>query len=142
VLAVVVIDLDHFKSFNDRYGHQAGDAALQLFADVLKRDLVMPELGFRWGGEEFLVVLPGVGREAAVERCRGWRARLAAAPIAAAEGQALTFSAGVALAPEAGGDLIGLMRAADVALYRAKVGGRDHTVMWAADGEAPARATS
>jgi diguanylate cyclase (GGDEF)-like protein len=141
-LAVVIIDLDHFKSFNDRYGHAAGDAALCAFAGVLAADLRPPELGFRWGGEEFLAVLPDAGRAAALERCGLWRARLQAAPLAAADGHAVTFSAGVAVAVEAGADLDALVRAADVALYRAKVGGRDRSIAWGGDGRPGARAAS
>lgn len=135
-LAVLIIDLDHFKSFNDRFGHQTGDTALQVFAEVLRRDLGGEELGFRWGGEEFLVLLPGSDRGKALERCRLWRARLAATPIAAAEGRALTFSAGVAVAPEAGEALADLVRAADVALYRAKVTGRDRALAWSGGADA------
>lgn len=130
--SVVVIDLDHFKSFNDRFGHAAGDAALRLFADMLRRDLTGPELGFRWGGEEFLAVLPGVNRAAALERCRHWRASLTGRPLVAAEGRSLMFSAGIACIATAGADLDDLVRAADAALYRAKLMGRDRVVVWEA----------
>jgi diguanylate cyclase (GGDEF)-like protein len=137
-LAVAVIDIDHFKQFNDRFGHAAGDDVLVAFARALREGQRRGETAFRYGGEEFLVVLPGADRAEAVERCARWRERMTATAIASAPGCRVTFSAGVALLRDlAGGDALGpsatlesLVRAADVALYGAKITGRDRTVVW------------
>jgi diguanylate cyclase (GGDEF)-like protein len=137
-LAVLLIDLDHFKQFNDRFGHAAGDEALVAFAQALTRDLRPGEAAFRYGGEEFLVVLPKADRASAVACCARLRVLVAAKRLAAAPDCRLTFSAGVALlsdlAPDLDAEPVRLMetliRAADVALYRAKISGRDRVVTW------------
>lgn len=128
--AAVLLDLDHFKRVNDRHGHHAGDEVLKAFADVLRADAPDDELTFRHGGEEFLVFLPGADAAAAVARCDAWRERLRATRIAAAPELRLAFSAGIAVMPAAGREMEELIRAADVALYRAKISGRDRVVVW------------
>jgi diguanylate cyclase (GGDEF)-like protein len=128
--ALVLIDIDHFKIVNDRYGHHAGDRVLEAFAAELVRAASDGELAFRYGGEEFLVFLPGATAEAAVARCADWRARLRALRLPSAPDLTIAFSAGVVVAPVSGHEMEPLVRAADVALYRAKVSGRDRVVVW------------
>lgn len=121
---VALIDLDHFKRVNDTYGHAAGDRVLRSLADFLCTSLRPPDEVFRLGGEEFLVLLPGVG-EAAGDVMRRVQERWRA------QGRVTTFSAGVALhRPGESPDEI--LARADAALYTAKRAGRDRVVL---DGE-------
>jgi two-component system cell cycle response regulator len=131
-LAVLMIDLDRFKSINDRHGHAAGDAALKAVADAIRQHVRVFDTVARYGGEEFAVVMPGATRvegEAVAERLRG---AVAGLTFMAAGGQLeLTVSIGVAALASttvlpAGQKLDEvLLSAADVALYRAKAGGRN-----------------
>ena len=126
-LSLVMVDLDHFKKVNDRYGHQRGDQALIQVAGALRKPLpgVPESLVARYGGEEFAVLLPGVARAAA--------AILAEELRECVYGMALqqTISLGVAtLSPESGQfDADALVRLADGALYRAKASGRNRVVV-------------
>jgi len=123
-LALLLCDLDRFKSVNDEHGHQRGDAVLVEAADAIRRSLRPTEPVFRVGGEEFLVLLPGCDAERALpvaERVR--------AAIEAAEPGGLPVTASVGLDAAAGDDIDfdELFRAADAALYEAKRGGRNRT---------------
>ena len=120
--ALVLFDIDHFKAYNDAHGHLAGDAALGRLGEILRRATRGSDLAFRYGGEEFLLLLPEVdlpGAMAAAERVR----------VAAVEARDLppfTVSGGVALCdPADGRDPQPLLRRADTALYLAKRAGRD-----------------
>ncbi len=128
--SLVLLDLDHFKVVNDRHGHHAGDEVLELVAKAIGGGCEVGEIAFRFGGEEFLVYLRGAGAEAAERRCDEWRAWLRAAEIPSVPGLRVAFSAGIAVMPGAGLELDELVRAADVALYRAKISGRDRVVVW------------
>jgi diguanylate cyclase (GGDEF)-like protein len=126
-LAVLALDLDHFKEINDRYGHAAGDSVLAEFAQRIKYEIREVDFAFRQGGEEFVVLLPEtdeVGGTAVAERLC---AALRAAPITLVEGitVAVTVSIGVAVLPDHGQSGAALLRAADEALYAAKTAGRD-----------------
>jgi diguanylate cyclase (GGDEF)-like protein len=121
-LAFVALDLDHFKRVNDLRGHEAGDRALVRVADAIRGHVRASDLAVRWGGEEFVVVLPGACADAA----HGFAERVRAAVAASAGG--LTISAGVAAA-DGPLDPRGLLAAADDALYAAKRTGRDRTVV-------------
>ncbi len=124
-LSVVLLDLDHFKSINDRFGHQLGDRVLCAVAGTLRSSLRREDLAARWGGEEFIVVLPSTGLEAALECAERLRSALDAIHVHPLV--RITASAGVAaLRPAEGGDE--LIRRADVALYAAKAGGRNSVV--------------
>jgi diguanylate cyclase (GGDEF)-like protein len=125
-LTVAVIDVDHFKGINDLLGHEAGDRVLAQVAEVLATHVRDEDVVCRYGGEEFVVVLPGTELEVACERAERWRADLRAMVLPhALEGRAVTISVGLASAPEHGSTGDALVRAADQAMYTAKHLGRD-----------------
>jgi diguanylate cyclase (GGDEF)-like protein len=129
--ALLMIDVDHFKKYNDRQGHPAGDEALRTVARLISEDRRTVDVVARYGGEEFAILLHDVTRLTAVELAEKIRARVAAAPIAHADKQPLgrlTVSIGVAGCPQDGQTAEALLEAADVALYRAKKSGRDTVV--------------
>ncbi|MGZ0080672.1 GGDEF domain-containing protein [Methylomonas sp. YC3] len=128
-VSVVMSDLDHFKMINDCYGHQAGDAVLKAFADILKRHARASDLDCRYGGEEFFLVLPDTSRQTASERAESIRLALVAQPIAVADISIhVTASFGVATYPANGLSPVALIGAADKALYLAKDAGRNQVV--------------
>lgn len=124
-LAVVMVDVDHFKQFNDSHGHQAGDMQLRRVAAVLAAEVSgVDELAARYGGEEFVLILPGVDGESA--RLRAERVRQRVEQVMIAVGLPGSISLGVAVTvPVADGDPALLVRRADEALYRAKHAGRN-----------------
>jgi diguanylate cyclase (GGDEF)-like protein len=127
-LALVMLDLDHFKQINDEYGHQQGDEVLALVADVLRdfsRDIDAPA---RYGGEELAVILPQTdaqGAEQLAERIREAVERLEIPRVDGEGSLRLQGSFGVASLPESAATREGLIAAADAALYRAKRAGRN-----------------
>jgi diguanylate cyclase (GGDEF)-like protein/PAS domain S-box-containing protein len=125
-VAVLVMDLDFFKQINDTYGHLDGDLVLQAFAQLLVRYSRMSDLACRYGGEEFILVLPGMDLEHAAHRAEQIRSTFQALPIQAGNHiiQA-TVSAGIGVFPQHGSTLDDLLRAADDALYQAKADGRN-----------------
>ncbi|WP_329767467.1 GGDEF domain-containing protein [Stenotrophomonas maltophilia] len=125
-LALLLIDVDHFKQINDRWGHLAGDEVLRHFAAVLQHGLQGRDtlLG-RYGGEEFVLVLAGSTQAEAMARAATIRTALQQNPARLATGP-VTFTASIGLAMDDGqGELSTLLAAADAALYRAKTAGRD-----------------
>jgi diguanylate cyclase (GGDEF)-like protein len=129
-LSVAMADLDHFKAINDQHGHPAGDAVLRQVARCMQLELREYDGIGRYGGEEFLFVLPGCDADAALVAMERVRTRAAATP-AHWEGQLLpvTLSIGVAWTDPDGLTAAGLTLAADEALYRAKAGGRNRVEM-------------
>ena len=125
-VSLVIADIDRFKELNDAHGHPAGDVVLQALARTLREQVRAGDLACRWGGEEFILVLPNMPLEAAAARANALRARFAAT-IHVANGRkiAATLSAGVAACPMHGVSSAALVANADAALYRAKRGGRD-----------------
>ena len=123
-VSVVVIDLDHFKRINDTFGHAEGDRALALAAAALRDVVRESDAVGRLGGEEFVLVLPGVDAAAAREAAE--RARIAISEVQIG-GRQLACSAGLACHPDDAGDAPGLLMAADAALYAAKDTGRGRT---------------
>jgi diguanylate cyclase (GGDEF)-like protein len=121
-IALVVADLDRFKAINDGHGHTTGDAVLRAVADTLRRSLRAYDLVYRFGGEEFVVVLPGADEHRAARLAEELRRAVAAEPMA---GLHVTVSLGVAASPPGAFDFHAVFRDADVALYRAKSHGRD-----------------
>ena len=137
-LAVLLLDLDHFKGFNDRHGHPAGDDALRAFAGILGSCMRGGDVAARYGGEEFAVLLPGVDTTTAVaiaERIRS-RVETMAIPLGAGISERITVSIGVASAPEHATERAALLRIADAALYRAKAAGRNQVAVGGADAKA------
>ena len=129
-LALLMIDIDHFKRYNDHYGHPTGDACLQQVAAVLKAAMQRAsDLVARYGGEEFVCLLPGCDQAAALAKARALQEALAAQGIvheASPTAACVTLSIGVAVAqPQAGGSPAALVAAADAALYSAKHRGRN-----------------
>ncbi len=137
--ALLLLDIDHFKRVNDRHGHAVGDHALKALAEVLRELLRPTDSAARVGGEEFLVMLPGVDAPralAAAERLRQEIARVAVPGTEPGHVLHLTVSIGVADAVPQDGSLAQLLLRADQALYRAKAEGRDRVVL-AAEVAAP-----
>ncbi len=127
--ALIMADLDFFKRVNDTLGHAAGDRVLTAFAQILKESPKNARIVGRIGGEEFAVLLPGCGHEAAVEWAEAVRTRMAAESISVG-GTTITVTASFGIAVgDARTQLTLLSDAADRALYKAKVGGRNQTVM-------------
>ncbi len=128
--AILMVDVDRFKKFNDTHGHIAGDEALKAVAGVLQEATRAIDHVARYGGEEFLVVLPDTDLEGAIDAAERIRERLAERSVAVGERQlaALTLSTGVAEFPTDGDSPEALIAAADAALYQAKRRGRDRVV--------------
>lgn len=124
-MGVALIDVDHFKRFNDSFGHQAGDALLVDLARLLSRNLRRAEdLVARYGGEEFVVVLPGADRETAYQVIEGMRQRVEDS------GLGITISAGVHVTlPDETATVADIVRVADESLFRAKDAGRNRVIM-------------
>lgn len=120
--SLLIMDVDHFKKFNDAYGHLAGDRVLAGVADVLREVTRDIDLAARYGGEEFVAVLPETDLDEAVDVAERIRSALAARIF---EGRRVTLSAGAAEFPRHGEDAQSLLAAADAALYRAKEEGRN-----------------
>ncbi len=129
-LGFVMLDIDHFKRFNDEYGHQAGDLLLKEFAGFVLQSLRGEDIGCRYGGEEFLLLLPGADVEQAAqkaEQIRGSLSRL----VLDFQGRRLpsvTASFGVSAYPDQGDDWETIIGLADGALYQAKADGRNRVV--------------
>jgi diguanylate cyclase (GGDEF)-like protein len=125
--SVCLVDVDHFKSINDRFGHAAGDAVLRRLAQLVPAELRGVDLFGRLGGEEFLVIVPGTGREGAAACAERVRQRVAASVFPEVADGGLTASIGVATyaAPE---PVDATLARADAALYQAKAAGRNKVV--------------
>jgi diguanylate cyclase (GGDEF)-like protein len=130
-VSVISIDVDHFKTFNDNHGHDAGDTVLRHVGEAMSALFAEDAVPCRFGGEEFIALLPGVGAEAAAARAEELRSRIEALKIRYADGHLprVTISAGVAAYPAMAGDLSALLQAADEALYAAKREGRNRVVI-------------
>lgn len=128
-LALLMIDVDHFKRINDAHGHGVGDAVLRQLAQTLAQGLRERDRLGRLGGEEFLAVLPDADEAAAHQVAERMRAAVAAAPLPRAEG-ALPYTVSIGVAGVRPGDTTdALIARADAALYRAKAAGRDRVVV-------------
>jgi diguanylate cyclase (GGDEF)-like protein/PAS domain S-box-containing protein len=125
-LSVIFVDLDHFKAVNDTYGHAAGDEVLQAICQFLVQSARASDIVCRYGGEEILIICPGMTLASAEDRAEGWRQTIAATPTEVnGTGIRVTISAGMAACPAHGQSMEALILAADSALYAAKAAGRD-----------------
>ena len=132
-LSLLIIDLDHFKTVNDRFGHQVGDDVLVEVARRIQAATRVPDVVARYGGEEFVVLLPGTDAPGAVATAERIRVAVSASRIVITTAQdiapmAVTCSIGVSEHPVHGTTVAGLLRSADAAMYQAKAQGRDRVV--------------
>ena len=135
-LSVLVIDVDHFKTFNDRLGHRTGDAVLAHTAQVLDGALRAEDAIGRWGGEEFLVVLPGTDEEGALHATDRLRAALVADQPEEARAHGLAVKVTIGMAEWHGEGMDDLVTRADRALYGGKTAGRDTVEVAPGEGRA------
>jgi len=130
-LSIAMLDVDHFKEFNDRYGHAAGDAGLRAIADRVRLMTRRSDVLARYGGEEFVLLLPDTGPDIALEKLEEIRVEVESMLIELPRGQgtvALTLSAGIATYPDDGTNADELVDEADARLFRAKGLGRNRVV--------------
>jgi diguanylate cyclase (GGDEF)-like protein len=124
-LGVVMMDLDHFKQYNDTFGHSAGDELLSALGILLKSHIRGEDIACRYGGEEFLLILPGASMEIALERAESLRLAVKEMHQHNQGLKPASLSLGVAVYPDHGDTGLQLIQSADAALYRAKKAGRD-----------------
>ena len=139
-LAVIMIDIDHFKQFNDDFGHDAGDAVLRTLADFLKKQVRGSDIACRYGGEEFIVILSPTTAEGARQRAEKIRegASLLSVRHANRDLGTITLSLGLAIFPDDATEAPRLIKAADVALFQAKFDGRNLVVIAGSKSAGPA----
>jgi diguanylate cyclase (GGDEF)-like protein len=126
-ISILSIDVDHFKKFNDNHGHDAGDTVLRSVGGCLEATFRNEDVPCRFGGEEFVVILPGADVDAAARRAEYFRGRVEALVVRYLDRNLprITVSIGVAAFPESGDNPQLVLKAADEAMYRAKAGGRN-----------------
>jgi diguanylate cyclase (GGDEF)-like protein len=127
-IAVIMMDLDHFKTYNDTFGHNVGDEILSALGNLVRSQVRGEDIACRYGGEEFLLIIPGTSMEVALERAELMRLAVKEIHLHHAGLKPITLSLGVAVYPGHGETGFGLIRAADAALYRAKRAGRDRVI--------------
>ena len=129
-LGLIMFDVDHFKHFNDTFGHDAGDLVLRKIGEVVKGHVRKEDIACRYGGEEFLLILPGMSPEGLKARAEEVRRNVKKIKLVyQGKDLAVTISLGVAVLPQHGPTIEDAMKAADDALYQAKADGRDQAVM-------------
>ena len=127
-LTLLILDIDHFKSFNDRFGHTAGDVVLLRIARIVMRTVGVEDAVFRFGGEEFVVIVPDMSRAAALTLGERIRRDVASHMDAEAGTPLVTVSIGLATCAEDASDYDGLFECADRRLYLAKSAGRNRVI--------------
>lgn len=143
-VALVLLDLDRFKSINDHHGHDAGDRALVAVAGALKTATRAGDLAARMGGEEFVVLLEGCGEGQALQFAERLREQISCLRVVLADGGMLQLTASLGVAVQCTPDGLpdDLLRRADAAMYQAKSGGRNQTVLAPAEGLPPGPAAA
>jgi diguanylate cyclase (GGDEF)-like protein len=141
-ISILSIDVDHFKKYNDNHGHDAGDMVLRAVGNCLENLFRNEDIPCRFGGEEFVAILPGADADAALRRAEQLRSKIEDIIVRYLEKNLprITVSIGVAVFPEAGDNPQAVLKAADEALYRAKEKGRNRVELSgsaAIDAEAP-----
>ncbi|MGE5656907.1 MAG: GGDEF domain-containing protein, partial [Actinomycetota bacterium] len=129
-LGIIMLDVDHFKRFNDTYGHEAGDIVLRELGKFISSSIFKADIACRYGGEEFILLMPEVSLETVQQRAEQLRSGIKRLNFRY-RGQALeevTLSLGIAMFPEHGMTGEATIAVADRALYRAKKEGRDRVV--------------
>jgi diguanylate cyclase (GGDEF)-like protein len=126
-LVVIMLDVDNFKEFNDTFGHEAGDVALQNLCQMLKTHIRSEDVACRFGGDEFVLILPDTSAELGAQRAEEMRIAVGHEEIQYHDHllRPMTLSFGIATFPANGRTSKDLLRASDTALYRAKSEGRD-----------------
>ena len=136
-VSVVMVDVDHFKDINDQFGHLIGDQALCLLVDTITKNKRSYDQVGRWGGEEFLMILPGTDLETARQIAERLRIEISRAELNLSDGSALTMRASFGVASTSQDRSLSfdkLIQRADVALYLAKDGGRNRVMVYAEGG--------
>jgi diguanylate cyclase (GGDEF)-like protein/PAS domain S-box-containing protein len=130
-VCVIMIDLDHFKRVNDTYGHEAGDKVLKTLALTLSEQCRRGDFACRYGGEEFVIVMPNITTDIAYERAENIRRYLNSMSVPYGPNNlTITISMGIACYPVNGGTRESILHAADQAMYGAKEAGRDHILSY------------
>lgn len=133
-LSLIMIDIDRFKPFNDKFGHQKGNELLKHMAEIFMTEVRAVDIVSRYGGEEFAILLPNTSHGAAEEVAERIRASVENSDFATVSGvEPCNISAGVATYPSDAEDDLQLIDRADEALYRAKEGGRNRVVVFGAE---------
>ena len=141
-VTVAMIDVDHFKRFNDTHGHQAGDEALRAVSGLMSRSFRTTDLVARYGGEEFAGLFPGMSLEDSTRRLEQLRRTIEKMPIKLGGGRsaAVTISIGVGVWPQDGVNLSDVLSLADERLYQAKEGGQNRVISGRSAGTHPSPA--
>jgi len=139
-LALMMMDIDHFKRVNDTHGHQTGDEVLRMLAEILRNEARRSDVACRYGGEEFVLLLPKMNLESARARAERWRQMFAEMDVTGEGGKfRCTLSVGIAVFPDHGNSAEDLLRNGDRALYLAKALGRNRVVTYDLGGQDDAR---
>ncbi|RMH00880.1 MAG: diguanylate cyclase, partial [Planctomycetota bacterium] len=141
-IGVILVDVDHFKTFNDRYGHDLGDQVLKMTGQCLQGSVRGGDYVGRWGGEEFLVVLPGADIIQAAEVAERCRTRLESQRLRTEDGRVLHVTASFGAAATEGAnreDIMTLVQQADKAMYWAKESGRNRVKIYVASADPASR---
>jgi diguanylate cyclase (GGDEF)-like protein len=130
-VSLLSIDVDHFKRFNDNHGHDAGDVVLRAVGDCLLSKFREEDIPCRHGGEEFIVILPGLTADAARRRAEELRSAIESMTVRYADTNLprVTISIGVAAFPDSGSTVQEIVKSADEALYRSKAEGRNRVIL-------------
>ncbi|MCL5995723.1 MAG: GGDEF domain-containing protein [Chloroflexi bacterium] len=130
-LSVLMLDVDHFKNINDTYGHGVGDVALRTVADICRKSVRETDIVCRFGGDEFVFVLPNTALGSAADLAERLRTALGHSKICAGDGSSFTVTASIGVTTNCDGssDIIDMLSRADTALFKAKDSGRDRVVI-------------